>query len=311
MADRTLFQSILDEKSITPEQVRREFKKLCKYDLSDNKRSFAGNPILYNYMTEVLCMTKNDKGMCIKDEAENPERREYWFKQMEKLKRTGTVPIRFFECLRMCRLGINFFKPTVAMFLYNSLKAKKVLDPCAGWGGRLLGAMALGIDYIGFDTNLLLREPYKRMMNDICPEANHLDREILPIDDEIATFDYWRTENNHYSMVWGSSLEVDFSDITYDTVLTSPPYYNLEIYPGMTPYESEAKFYKEFLIPLINKCIAGCQLGGNICFNISPPMYKKLTKTFKFRECDWSMDMLQQKRLGKDKEDKIYVWVKV
>ena len=29
----------------------------------------------------------------------------------------------------------------------------RVLDP-AGWGGRMLGAWALGIDYTGIDTNI-------------------------------------------------------------------------------------------------------------------------------------------------------------
>jgi hypothetical protein len=47
--------------------------------------------------------------------------------------------------------------------------------------------------------------------------------------------------------------------------------------------------------------------NGNVCINISPSMYVDLIK-YGMRSCDEELDLLQQKRLGKDKEDKIYIW---
>jgi hypothetical protein len=110
-------------------------------------------------------------------------------------------------------------------------------------------------------------------------------------------------------MIWDSCLNVDFSTIDYDFVLTSPPYINLELYENMTPFESEKAFYEQFLIPLINKCLTSIRRGGRVCFNISPKMYGTLTEKYKYRTADETHDLLQQKRLGKDKGDKIYVWV--
>jgi hypothetical protein len=49
---------------------------------------------------------------------------------------------------------INQFRPTAAKWVYCTLGAKKgILDFSAGWGGRALAAMSLGIPYTGFDAN--------------------------------------------------------------------------------------------------------------------------------------------------------------
>ena len=109
-------------------------------------------------------------------------------------------------------------------------------------------------------------------------------------------------------MIWESCLETDFSLLDYDFVLTSPPYINLEVYENMTLFESNKVFYEKFLIPLIDKCLKHIKNKGRVCFNISPKMYDDLLK-FGFRPCDEDYDLLQQKRLGKDKQDKIYCWV--
>jgi hypothetical protein len=42
--------------------------------------------------------------------------------------------------------SINQFRPTVAKWVYTTLKAKTgILDFSAGWGGRCLAAMSMGI----------------------------------------------------------------------------------------------------------------------------------------------------------------------
>ena len=301
----TLYESILNDKALTPDGIQKEYKKLCSYPATQNKRCFAGNPLLYHYMLDVLCRVETASGMSVKGEAEDENRRQYWYAQMEKVKRTGTFPVRFFEVVRVCRCPINFFKPTIAKYLYKQLKAKRVLDPCAGWGGRLLGAMALGIDYIGFDTNPLLQDPYRQMMSDILPSA---EWEHQTGSDQLAASDSWTLGDKAYQMIWESSLDTDFDGLDYDCVLTSPPYYNLEIYPGMTAFESEKKFYAGFLIPLIDKCLAHIQKGGFVCFNISPKMYALLTEKYKYKVCDKNYEMLQQIRFGKNKGDQIYCW---
>jgi hypothetical protein len=203
-------------------------------------------------------------------------------KRAEKLNRTGTPPNRIFEANRFNN-AVVFFKASTAKWLYKKFGATAVLDPTAGWGGRMLGAWALGIDYTGIDTNTNMTEAYQGMV----------DR--LP------------DNNSELSLIFDSCLDVDFSKINYDFVLTSPPYVNLEMYENMTKYESNEAFYKKFLIPLLDKCLKHIKNGGYVCFNISPKMYADLLK-FGYRAADLEEDLLQQKRLGVDKEDKIYCW---
>ena len=90
-----------------------------------------------------------------------------------------------------------------------------MLDPTAGWGGRMLGAWALGIDYTGIDTNVNMKPAYDSMIEMLNSKTP-------------AIF-----EEPKLQMLWQSALDVDFSTLDYDFVLTSPPYVNLEIYEHM------------------------------------------------------------------------------
>ena len=110
-------------------------------------------------------------------------------------------------------------------------------------------------------------------------------------------------------MIFKSCLDVDFSQIPYDMVLTSPPYINLEIYEHMEPWQSDELFYNNFFLPLFEKCLKHIKIGGNVCFNISPKMYEDALK-HGLPECDSEEDLLQQlgQQKGKKKQDKIYIW---
>jgi len=208
------------------------------------------------------------------------------YEEMIKRERTGTDANRMFECFRVNRGSVVFFKPSTAKWIYKKFGATSVLDPTAGWGGRLLGAWSLGLPYVGFDTNINLQRPYEEMMETLAGFAGI---------------------NCDLEMRFEDCLKADWSDISYDFVLTSPPYINLEVYQGMTPFESDTAYYDGFLLPLITKCIRYCKTGGWVCFNISPKMFQELKKRG-FREPEEQHDLLQQKRSGRDKQDKIYCW---
>jgi hypothetical protein len=216
----------------------------------------------------------------------DPALKEKLIKETEKRKRTGTDAVKIYECYRVNKGAVVFFKTATAKFLYKKFGATSVLDPTAGWGGRMLGAWALNIAYTGIDTNTSLKPAYDGMID--CIRENGWDASKL-------------------NMIWESCLTADFEAIDYDFVLTSPPYINLEQYPNMTKWDSNKAFYKDFLIPLLNKCLKHIKREGKVCFNISPKMYGELLANG-FRRADEEYDLLQQKREGKDKEDKIYIW---
>ena len=279
------YDSVIAAKKLTDNKLLKALKTLRRFNAEEPTRCFAGNPVLYHFMLDALCHVKVKNGS-FKQLMDSEElRNDMWAKACHYAKgsRETNLPMRLFEMWRRMNGAIVFFKPTTAMYIYTKYKATSVLDPCAGWGGRMLGAWALDIKYLGYDTNPALQYPYNDLMT------------LLNKGDSLR-------------MLWASSLTSDFSGIDYDLVLTSPPYINLELYPGMTPFEGKAQFYKNFLIPLIDKCREHINAGGKVCFNISPAMYKDLTEVFKYEKASDTVPLLQQKVQGKDKGDLIYVW---
>lgn len=274
---------IIAHKRITDVNIAADLEALRKAPTAENKRCFHGNKTLYHYQMANLCDVSINGKPSLREVMDDAQLYAALYNKMLRLNRTGSLPNRLFEAQRFNN-AVVFFKPTTAKYIYAKLGATKVLDPTAGWGGRMLGAWALGIEYTGFDTNLNLRDPYTQMMS-------KLDRPNL-------------------RMIFEDSLAHDFSTIDYDCVLTSPPYINTEIYPHMTPFQSASHYYTTFLIPLLNKCLLHIRPGGTVCFNISPKMYDALLK-HGFRAADFTIDLLQQKRLGTNKNDQVYCWKQV
>jgi hypothetical protein len=279
------YDEVLASKHLSDDELVTEYRKLCAYVPDETKRSFIGNPILYHYQMGNLCHVATKSAASFYDIVTGDEsKREDWWAKVNRYA-AGSRPLqpalRFFEVYRRLTGPVIFFRPTVAANLYTKLNATAVLDPCAGWGGRLLAAAAKGIAYTGIDTNVALKPAYETM---------------------IATLGF-----SSATMIWADALSVDFATIDYDCVLTSPPYVNVELYQHMSPFKSDSDFYTTFLIPLINKCRASIRRGGSVCFNISPKMYAALLK-HGYRPCDVAVPMLQQKIQGKDKSDCIYCW---
>jgi len=277
---RISFDALVSDKLISEKELKNDLEKLINYDASENRRCFAGNKFLYHFQMRNMCMTKPDRKLSIYDIMNDEKEYQKLWDRMIKLNRTGNLENRLYEASRFNN-AVVFFKATTAKYIYQRFKATSVLDPTAGWGGRMLGAYALKIKYTGFDTNINLKPAYDNMMK---------------------MFD-----NHSCQMLWEDCLKADFCKLDYDLVLTSPPYANLEIYEHMTRFESKELFYTQFLIPLLEKCMKYIKKDGYVCFNISPVMYSQLIR-HKFKKCDIEIDMLQQKRLSNDKGDKIYCW---
>lgn len=276
------FQEVVADKHLTTNELVKDIASLKKYKPTGEKQSFAGNKTLYHFQMENLLRTRVvGKKMTLEEVLVDDEAYAKLAQNVEKLGRTGTLPNRFFEAFRFNQ-AVVFFKPTTAKWIYNKFNATHVLDPTAGWGGRMLGANALGIHYTGIDTNLNLRPAYDGMMALI--------------------------QDPKMKMIWEDTLKVDYEAIDYDFVLTSTPYVNkagkmVEVYEHQVIM---ADFYKDFLVPLIQKCLRHIKRNGKVCFNMNSVMYDAVVKLF--RPAEEQHDMLQQKRLAKDKGEKLYVW---
>jgi len=283
------YEEVIASKQLPHMSLVKEFYKLRDYKPRPVSRCFTGNPILYHYQLDNLCRVKVNKKSFYETMTDD-KLRAFWWERVNHYaprSRPNQPALRFFEVWRRLNGIVVFFRPTVAMNLYARFHATSVLDPTAGWGGRMLGAMAMGISYTGIDTNVDLKPAYDQMISALGCHCPVKDEEPL--------------------MLWQDALYADFSAIDYDFVLTSPPYLNLEVYPHMKPYESKTSYYKSFLIPLLDKCRRHIRRNGKVAFNISPKMYEELL-SFGYEPCLEKIPMLQQKVQGKDKGDMVYVW---
>lgn len=97
------------------------------------------------------------------------------------------------------------FRPTVARFIYQRYcpSGGLVWDPCAGYGGRLLGAVAAGVRYVGTDVD-------EETVQGNLELARFLDRQVDVQCCPAEQFDPPRV----------------------DLVFTSPPYFDQERYSG-------------------------------------------------------------------------------
>jgi hypothetical protein len=152
--------------------------------------------------------------------------------------------------------SISIFRPVMSMEIYCKYTPKiAILDPTMGWGGRLIGACALNLPkYIGIDANKYLSEPYKKMMDFVADKT----------ETKIEVF-------------FQDALTMDYSQLQYDMVFTSPPYYNIEIYRKNSLKTEEKKtkeeWNTEFYKPLFEKTWENMQTPGYYCLNIPSEIY--------------------------------------
>jgi hypothetical protein len=150
------------------------------------------------------------------------------------------------------RTTVSFFKPLLAAAIYKHYlgdnQTPMVLDPCCGFGGRLLGFKSMypnGI-YIGCEPNI---ETYN---------------ELLQLKENAG----W---NDLHVQIYNSKFE-DFKDenYNYDLIFTSIPYYDLELYSNNMEYQS-FDHWKNTFIKSFER-----YRGKNCYINISEELATKL-----------------------------------
>ena len=161
----------------------------------------------------------------------------------------------FFRLSNLYFSSISIFKPLVAMDVYCRFKPSSILDFTMGWGGRLVGACALNIPkYIGIDSNINLKTPYKKMSRFL---KKHSTTDI--------------------DLYFKDALTIDYSKLDYDLVLTSPPYYNLETYTGSNQKPKE-EWNRDFYEPIFKMTFQHLKRGGYYCLNIPSEVYETVAK---------------------------------
>lgn len=166
--------------------------------------------------------------------------------------RMSTNRIRQLAKVYLCKQSPSNFRPTVAKAIYDAYgNSGSVYDPCAGWGGRMLGFLASDCkEYVCCD-----------------PSTNTYDGLV-----KLAkTFSYSpKTVNVLHECQEDYSPQKEHFDI----VFTSPPYFDCEKYSNEPTqsyirYPTLTKWCAGFLEPLISNAYDALKCGGTFVLNIA------------------------------------------
>jgi tRNA1(Val) A37 N6-methylase TrmN6 len=131
------------------------------------------------------------------------------------------------------------FPPFHAKFLADKFLPEKgrclVVDPCAGWGGRLFGTMCVNrrspVKYIGIDPEKRNKDAYEGLLRRI---NHYMEKEIKA--KRYGQFYYRPFED------WIQSAGAKALFGKADLVMTSPPYFSAELYNTDNKDQSANKF---------------------------------------------------------------------
>jgi len=209
-----------------------------------------------------------------------------YYKDVKNKNNTKNEYIVLKEVYNICISAINIMRPLNCMEIYTKYKAKRVLNFCAGWGGSAVAAAALKLDaYYGVEINSDLKQPYDNM--------------ITFLQTKCAT----KFEN-----IIADAVDVDYSNMNYDTVFSSPPYYFLEKYANNVKYSSKKDMDEKFYRPLFAKTYNGLQPGGHYIINVCKEVYDNVLKGL-LGDAHESFPLKKSKRQNNHTE-MVYVWVK-
>jgi len=169
-----------------------------------------------------------------------------------------------------------------------------VLDPCAGWGGRLVGTLLADCSYVGVEpeprTHAALHRVGERLRN--------LGGTQPPI------------------LLQGGIQEVDLGTVRADFAMTSPPFWNQEVY-GDADLGSLAEWIAGFLDPMFKQVGSILKPGARFVVHacdfgdVSFPeivMQSASLSGFVLEETLWIKKSSFGARQKRNRQDPLFVW---
>ena len=235
----------------TDNQLKNDWKNLCLWNSNDeyiNSTSRMGMKLCEHFFPNFYDI-KNNKGKSFSNlwTKENLEKILKWNRKSHSTPYLSELKRGIYFC---CGLTKNtMFRPQMAKLLCIKYQPKIVLDPCAGWGGRMLGVVATGAEYIAFEPNT---KTYESLIN--LSKFLGIEHRVRLICDDALKM-------NQYSLP------------KIDMILTSPPYFDLEIYTHESTQSIQNTSSYEiwnnlFLTPLIQKSLSYLNDDGVSCLNV-------------------------------------------
>jgi ubiquinone/menaquinone biosynthesis C-methylase UbiE len=180
---------------------------------------------------------------------------EYWHKNKQnvidyaKLNYGEATPYTLREAIYKLAGEPSSFRPTIMSGFIKMFKATKVLDISSGWGDRCISCMAEDIIYVGVDPNTCLMPHYQDMIQ------------------------HFATDPNKYIMIQSPFETAVLPDMTFDLVLSSPPFAELEHYSDETTQSTFNRnldeWFDDFLMASLIKAWKVLESGGHMVIIIN------------------------------------------
>lgn len=161
----------------------------------------------------------------------------------------------------------TLFKNTLVVDICKYYNAKSYLDISAGWGDRLIGALAAGVDrYVAYDPNIKLKHGHCQIQ---------------------SMFDTRNVSRIYYEPFQSATIPSE----SFDLVLSSPPFFDFETYSSSASqsdqtFRSLDTWMNGFLLVSISKSWNALKPGGNMIihidnvkgYNITSPMIDYMSR---------------------------------
>lgn len=158
------------------------------------------------------------------------------------------------------------FMPGYAKSIFEYFGGRRVLDPCAGWGDRMVAAAASKCveSYTGFDPNRALRRGYAQMM-EVFGHAETGSGNGASLGSSSGTGqespDADLTFSNGFRVVSApfETGALDLADASFDFAFTSPPFFDYEVYSSANPTYTDwiAEFYTPLFVQTARLLVPG------------------------------------------------------
>lgn len=237
--------------SYTNDQLNKDWAALCKWTSNDNHINSTSRlgMKLCEHFNPNFYEIESATGTSFKSlwTAPNLEKILKWNRKSHSTPYLSELKRGIYFC---CGLTKNtMYRPQMMKLACIHYNPDVVLDPCAGWGGRMLGAVAYGAHYIAFEPNTQTYNNLQQMalflgiqhsVTLICDDARNMNNYNLP---------------------------------KAGLVLTSPPYFDLEVYThestqSITTTPTYQDWADGFLREIIKLGIEHLTDDGVSCWNV-------------------------------------------
>lgn len=214
----------------------------------------------FSQSCRILCSHMNNPSPLLYFKKNKQEIYDKLMKQYNKVS-WHQLDIYMYMNIKQCTC---FYTPIVVNILYY-FKPKRYLDFSAGWGDRLIGAIAYGMTdknfhYTGVDPSECMKKKYKKIIEKL-------------------------TDNDpRYNIINSPFEDTKLTNNSYDLIFTSPPFFDLEIYEKDNINQSVARYrdinmwFDKFMTQCIDKSIDVLEKNGHLALYIADSMNDSYVK---------------------------------